>query len=238
VVAVSVEARERAILDRLYETTQDNPSKDRSWEAAVRKGRANKEGNWPRERCLKDALGYASFYVTGLQMVPGTKLLTMPAVLAVTYSSMAQSAWSVSAHMGVEPTSLEEAQYDLIALTTLWCKKVEPINAFRIVLDAVKGTTEDEPLGKKVLLHLARNGALQVGKKTFGETGGVLVGTAFIETVLDPLTSELWKYFHQEAAAGMADEFVPFLGRFRSVDKARRRVTEFYRIAEDYYDAK
>lgn len=235
---MSVNEREQKILGALYEQTQGDPSSDRSWEAAVRKGEANRQGNWPKDRCLKDALGYVNFNVAGLQIVPGATVLVMPAVLGVTYSAMAQSAWSVGSYMGVAPTTFEEAQYDLVALTTLWCQKIEPLPAFYIALDAMRNAFEGEPFGQNVVRQLVRNGSLVVGRRQFGETGGALVGLAFLETVLEPLVGALWKQFLADAAEGMAEEFIPLVGAVRSVQKARARVTEFYQLAEEYYDAK
>lgn len=175
----------------------------------------------------------------GLFPVPGAQFVALPKKLHYNYGAMAGAAWACGYRKGVGPKDRREAQYDLLAITTVWAQqRQKELDWTDVAGLPMQDTSSITGFGKRFVYVLGRNGMLRVGNRAFGNVLGPLSAVAFSDEILPVIGEELFRLFKDELFSGMLDEAVPGVASVTSVARAWKRVDLFHDLAQKYYDFK
>lgn len=236
---------EQELLDRLYDFTngrfyavdEQNPANSSSFpwggyeEARLRAEKSTYLGRYQAEMSWR----IGKF---GLLPVPGMQLVTAPLRLKFNFGAMAGTAWAYGYTQGVGPKDLNEAKYDLLAITTVWAQRHEALGWADIAGLPMQGTGSVSEFGKRLLYVLARNSSLKIGERAFGKVGGNLSAMAFSDEIVPAIGGELFRLFKDDLFNGMVDEFIPGVASVTAVSRAWRRLKPFHELAQKYYNFK
>jgi len=234
---------EEDLLDRLYAFTNGifyagdeyNPADYIEWGGYEEAQALAKKPNYLNRYKAAMAWRIGKF---GLLPVPGIQLATAPLRLKFNYSAMAGAAWAYGYTQGVGPKDLDEAKYDLLAITTVWAQRYQALDWTDIAGLPMQGSGSITEFGKRLLYILAQNGSLKFGERAFGPVGGKLSAIAFSNEILPALGEELFRLFKEDLFSGMIDEFIPGVASATSVSRAMKRLNSFYELSKQYYNFK